>query len=141
MIRLIIFALFVSYFLQNDSRWVKIGETSTDNISADTSSTHITKEHYIQIWTKEQPKPEFLKKVQEDFAEKISKEFISYAYTLDLLEFSCSTRRFKILSSISYNTSGEVILQNSDGEEKAQWRYPAPNTKGDVLINLFCGRH
>jgi len=60
----------------------------------------------------------------------------NYSYTVELHEYNCRLREFRILSDTDYDRAGKVI--DSVELTDAAWSYVVPNSISEILLNTVC---
>ena len=57
-----------------------------------------------------------------------------YDYFLDLYEYECSERRYRVIQGKTYLKNGEII----DAVLDPAWRYSTPKTTAETVIGFVC---
>ncbi|TCZ74594.1 surface-adhesin E family protein [Flaviaesturariibacter aridisoli] len=60
-----------------------------------------------------------------------------YSYSIDKMQFNCSTNSSRLLKSILYDNDGKS-LETFDFGESAEWNETIPDTRGSNRLNWFC---
>lgn len=116
--------------------WVYIGQDVKGNKSY-CQSKYVSKggnfgnESIYKVWTKKVYKSTFIYKNGKKVA-------VNNVYTLCLSEYDCSEKREKIISTSTYNTSGNLIDSYKVPEYLQEWNEIVPESIGEAIINKIC---
>ena len=114
--------------------WVLYG-TSTDGSSHyyDPQSIKWVSQDIVRVWKK----MSFSKKGVQDMPKKNGPEHKEWNYTIGLWEYSCSEKKFRLLSATNYNQGGGVI--SSFTYDSSSWDFIVPESIDETLFNIVCG--
>ena len=141
-----IFLLFIVLFISYNSfsqDWVLM-TTSNSGLNFYCNSKRIKKENgIIDSWEKTSHSDNIkLKIYRQKFIQnrvklKLSiKGYNDYSYRIEHVKYDCNAKTRCILSSIQYNSKGEVLSEWESPNEK--WYDIIPDSVGDEILNIVC---
>ena len=127
--------------MQVPSDWVQYGIDKDENVWTYNRNLNIKKEgdnYMVSAWAKRILSEKGREKIIQQMKSQ-GKSITGYEKLTEdkiLNEVDCKNKRYKILSIISYDRDGKVLL--SENSKESSWNYVAPNSNGSIFLRKVC---
>ncbi len=127
--------------IQVPSDWVQYGIDKDENVWTYNRNLNIKKEgdsYMVSAWAKRILSEKGREKIIQQMKSQ-GKSVTGYEKLAEdkiLNEVDCKNKRYKILSVISYDQNGKVLL--SENSKESSWNYVAPNSNGNIFLRKVC---
>ena len=112
--------------------WRLFLNTTDEHFYYDAESITHPSEGIVRVWCKQV----YTEKGMSGMAGKLREE-AKVSYWMDLAEFHCADRKFRLLSSVAYSTDGTRL--HSIDEQEPKWGLISPESLLiDILYNILC---
>lgn len=117
-----------TFIVLSQPDWIMATSTSDRNEVYYIKSSYVKKEYSeIKVWVKVKSK-----------TTKIKNKVYSNTEEKQLWMVNCSERQYKLLKSITYNSSGNVINSDERSEYAVPWDDIIPDSIGEGVVDKVC---